>query len=222
MIWIKKNFWVVNKTLRPGDAALDIGANLGLVSLKMLAKVGESGQVIAFEPQSRMVAFIEKSIALNNIKNMHVHRVGVGDEKGTLKLSISEKNAGAASFTLNTGGLSEEAKVITLDDFAQENDLSQVRLIKIDVEGFESRVISGGKNFFTSVKPHVVLFEENQRGETHPPSVPILQTYGYDIFALPKALFSIKLNEYRSGEDANDFVAVHKEAPADLRRRLGI
>lgn len=57
--------WVVDRCLRPGYVALDIGANLGLVSLRMAARVGSSGQVHAFEPQPRLISYLEKTQALN-------------------------------------------------------------------------------------------------------------------------------------------------------------
>ena len=218
----KKVTWVVNNVLQPGDTALDIGANLGLVSFKMLERVGPSGKVIAFEPQSRMTDFIAQSIAQNNIKNLHLQKMGLADAPATLQLSIPEHNAGAASFVSEGGGRVEEVPVTTLDDFHQSDGLDGVRLIKIDVEGYESRVFKGGKAFLTSVKPDVIIFEENQRTGEIPESVSIIQSYGYDVFSMPKAWFTITLQPFQPHADGHDFVAIHKDAPAALRRKLGV
>ena len=218
----KKVTWVVNNVLQSGDTALDIGANLGLVSFKMLERVGPSGKVIAFEPQSRMTDFITQSIAQNNIKNLHLQKAGLADAPAMLQLSIPQDNAGAASFVSEGGGRVEEVPVTTLDDFHQSNGLDGVRLIKIDVEGYESRVFKGGKAFLTSVKPDIIIFEENQRTGEVPDSVLIIQSYGYDVFSMPKAWFTITLEPFQPDADGHDFVAIHKDAPTALRRKLGV
>lgn len=219
----KKISWVVGNALKPGDTALDIGANLGVVSFRMLERIGSSGKVIAFEPQSRMCRYIEQSIALNNIMNLHLYRMGVGDRIDRLRLSIPDhRNAGAASFAATVGAHFEEVPVTTLDDFSREHDLANVRLIKIDVEGYEPQVFTGGKGFLTTVKPDVIVFEENRQTDDIPASIEIIQSLGYDVFALPKAWFSVRLTPYRKEKKAHDFVAIHREASDDLRRRLGI
>ena len=218
----KKVTWLVRKVLQPGDHALDIGANLGLVSFKMLERVGPSGKVIAFEPQSRMINYMEQSITLNGTENLHLQKLGLADKPDKLRLSIPEHNAGAASFALEAGSRFEEVPVTTLDDFYRKNSLGNVRLIKIDVEGFEPQVFVGGKEFFTEIKPYVIVFEENRKSEGVPKSISTIQSYGYDVFSLPKAWFSVSLRPYERGAHAHDFVAIHKAAPITLRRKLGV
>lgn len=218
----RKVTWVIRKVLQPGDHALDIGANLGLVSFKMLEIVGPTGKVISFEPQSRMVNYIEQSIRLNGIKNLYVHKLGLADKSDKLRLSIPDHNAGAASFASEVGSHFEEVPVTTLDEFNRDNILDKVRLIKIDVEGFEPQVFMGGEEFFAKVKPYVIVFEENRKTVGDPESISIIQSYGYDVFSLPKVWLSVYLQPYESGSDAHDFVAIHKTAPITLRRKLGI
>lgn len=219
----KKITWVVNQTLQPGDTALDIGANLGLVSFKMRARVGKTGRVISFEPQPRMTGYLEKSIAHNGIENLHLQKVGLGDTPGTLRLSIPQGNAGAASFATEGGAHVEDVPVTTLDAVHAEQRLSEVQLIKVDVEGFEPQVFAGGKRFFAEVKPKVVVFEENRKSKDLPDSIQIIQSYGYDVFSLPKSWFAVTLRPLeQDGGDAHDFVAIHQEAPSGLRQKLGV
>lgn len=218
----KKVTWVIEKVLQPGDIAIDIGANLGLISFKMLERVGVSGKVIAFEPQSRMISYLEKSIVHNDIKNIHLQKLGLGDSPETLQLSIPFHNSGAASFSAEVGSHFEEVPVTTLDDFHREHGLEGVRLIKVDVEGFEPRVFWGGKEFLTTVKPDVIVFEENRKTGGIPESIRIIQSYGYDVFSLPRAWFHVSLRRYQEGADGHDFVAVHQSADSTLRRKLGI
>ena len=219
----RKITWVVDRVLRPGDTAIDIGANLGLVSFSMLQHVGPSGRVHAFEPQSRMADYINRSISVNKVDNLLLHRAGLGDTPGTLRLAIPDNNAGAASLCSQNGTRFEDVAITTLDAFQQQAALSDVRLLKIDVEGFEPQVFSGGRNFFLALRPDVVIFEENRVATDGPPdSVQIIQSLGYDVFALPRTWFSVKLCPYELGLKAHDFVAIHRNAPHETRRALGL
>lgn len=219
----RKVSWVVERVLQPGDIAIDIGANLGLVSFQMLERVGPTGQVFAFEPQPRMIGYIEKSMAMNGVENLHLQKMGLGAEPGKLWLSIPSANAGAASFCDATGENAVEVPVTTLDDFGRQHDLETVHLVKIDVEGFEFQVVSGGANFFSTTRPNVVIFEENRNNAGDvPESIRAFQSHGYDIFALPKTWFSVAPQPYGGETDAHDFVAIRKDAPGDVRKRLGI
>ena len=218
----RKVTWLVQKVLQPGDTAIDIGANLGLMSFKMLERVGTSGKVIAFEPQSRMIGYLQQSINHNGIENLYLQKMGLADKIDRLRLSIPEHNAGAASFSSETGRRFEDVPVTTLDEFSRGHNLNDVRLIKIDVEGFEPQVFSGGKEFFAKVKPDVIVFEENRDTKYTPESISIIEAYGYDVFSLPKTWFSVALHPYEDGSQAHDFVAIHKTAPNALRRNLGL
>lgn len=219
----RKITWVVQRVLRPGDTAIDIGANLGLVSFSMLRRVGPSGKVHAFEPQSRMADYIDRSIALNKVDNLLLHRSGLGDTPGRLRLAIPDNNAGAASLCSQTGTRFEAVTVTTLDAFQQQAALTDVRLLKIDVEGFEPQVFSGGRNFFLALRPDVVIFEENRVGaDGIPASVQIIRSLGYDVFALPRTWLSVKLCPYDPKLTAHDFVAIHRDAPPETRRALGL
>lgn len=219
----KKITWVVNRALQPGDTALDIGANLGLVSFKMLSRVGKTGRVISFEPQPRMTGYLQKSIAHNGIQNLRLEAVGLGDTAGTLRLSIPQDNAGAASFATGGGAHVEEVPVTTLDTLHADQGLGDVQLIKVDVEGFEPQVFAGGERFFAEVKPKVVVFEENRKPKDLPESIRLIQSYGYDVFSLPKSWFAVALRPLEGGGgDAHDFVAIHREAPSGLRQKLGV
>lgn len=217
----RKVTWVIRQVLRRGDTALDIGANLGLVSFKMLETVGKSGRVFAFEPQSRMVSFIERSIAENGVENLHLQQQGLASAPGVLKLSIPEGNAGAASFATSNAERVEEVAVTTLDAFTAEHEIDTVRLIKIDVEGFEAEVFAGGETFLKSVRPDVIIFEENRVSEEVPASISTIQSFGYEVYALPKSWFSVRLVAYDPQIAAHDFVAIHRDAPTKLRRKLG-
>src|SRR3954447_3138489 len=77
------------RNLRPGMNVVDIGANQGLYSLMFSRLVGETGTVIAFEPEPDMFAALEMNILANSIGNIEHHQLALGSEPGQAMLSRS-------------------------------------------------------------------------------------------------------------------------------------
>ena len=91
--------WVVDQTLSKGDTSLDIGANLGLITLRMASLVGPTGHVHAFEPQSRIRAYLSRSIEHNRLRQVSLHPYALGKKAGSHILNVPTDNAGAASIS---------------------------------------------------------------------------------------------------------------------------
>ena len=217
---------IVDKCVAPDDVCLDIGANLGLVSLRISERVGPSGVVHAFEPQPRMQSYIQRTINENKIENIRLHKIALGEEKGTLPLSIPKENAGAASLAGKHADDAEniEVPVHRLTDLMEELGVGSVSFIKIDVEGFEPLVIKGGLDFLREAKPNVIVLEEHgtiQNG-IFPESLQLLRDLEYDIYAMPKTYFNVTLEAKIEEFLCHDYVAVSVAAPEKVRSRLGI
>ena len=220
--------WIVDRAILPGDVALDIGANLGLVSLRMAARTGLKGQVHAFEPQPRLHPYLNQTIAMNPACPITLHPIALGREQAVLTMSVPAHNAGAASLLARPDMLPDpnitqiDVPVHRLDDYADHIGLERINFIKIDVEGFEFQVFSGAQSLLERTRPHVIILEENQIDPATGLSdaLRLLQDLGYDLYALPRRLFSVTLHPAAQAQEAHDFVAVSKDAPKDLRARL--
>ena len=219
--------WVVDRTLREGDTALDVGANLGSVTIHMASRVGESGRIEAFEPQPRLCELVRSSLKVNGYSQVVLNQTALGAKKSSMRLSVPFDNAGAA--TLNVRGNDEkesiDVPVDRLDNVVKSRRLKQIALVKIDVEGFESLVLEGASGLLASSPPHVILFEEH--GNIHnqtPSSFQLLASYGYQIYALPKSIFKVWLEkvDFEKPPVANDYVAISPKAPQTIRDRLDI
>ena len=139
---------VMRHLLRPGDVFLDVGANVGLMTVVAARFVGPKGRVYAFEPVQGTARLLERNVALNNASNVEVVPMALGARRERRVITEHlETHRGAASFA--TGGVgtgSEEVQVDTLDAFVRERRLEgRVRLVKIDVEGWEEQVLVGGE-----------------------------------------------------------------------------
>ena len=136
---------VMEILLRPGDTFIDVGANEGYFSL-VASRLVASGSVEAFEPQQRLQPVIQRNLELNGAKNVHVHALALSDEEGKEVLYLSQStNSGASSFYRKQRFFSAPQTVPTetLSHFFSLRGLGRARLIKIDCEGAETKVVPG-------------------------------------------------------------------------------
>ena len=153
----------LNKFLKKGDVFFDIGANIGLFSLNASKVVEKEGKVYSFEPAPTTFLRLKENIEINQYKNVVIENVGLSEKKDKLKFNVSVSGYDAwNSFTkLNDVGEfnSIEVPVISLDSYIQENKISRIDLIKIDVEGWELFVLKGVTNLLKSDNAPVLMIE---------------------------------------------------------------
>jgi FkbM family methyltransferase len=154
----------VNQFLRPGDVFVDVGANIGLFTLIAASCVGPTGKVIAFEPTAATYTRLVDNVRLNGLSNVDCIKSGLSDHTGKLELARSSDGFDAwNSFASPTKGsaISHEAvDVVEWDRFAKMNRFAdRVTMMKIDVEGWESKVIAGGKEMLSRPDSPVLQVE---------------------------------------------------------------
>lgn len=213
---------LVDLTVEPGDVGLDIGANLGVVSMRLAHRVGAGGMVHAFEPSPRLAPYLAATIAANPDLGIRHHPVALGQERAILPLHIPAGNAGAA--TLCDGGKGTdhvEVPVYPLTEYAVETGIDRADFIKIDVEGFEAQVLAGATDFLKRLEPKVIVLEEHAaiRGDALPPSLSVLSSLGFQLYALSKSLFRLGLLplDHPDAATAHDYVALSPSGVNVLR-----
>lgn len=140
----------IKRYCRPGWCALDIGANVGAHTMRLARMVGPEGRVIAFEPTTYAYAKLTKNIALNAYPNIRSIRVALSNlnlEKQKIAFRSSWPSAGARL----DGPCTVDFR--RLDDWATENQLDQVDIIKIDVDGAEFEVFEGAYQLLSRCRP---------------------------------------------------------------------
>ena len=185
----------VRSCLEPTANAVDVGANHGVYSLS-IAKVIQKGggRVWAFEPSTTTADRLETSRNINLFGNLTVLRLAVSDAPGTLKFTVG---LGELNHLITEDSSpdvkTEEVEVTTLDACMEKYGWTAVDFIKIDVEGAELNVITGGARFFKELSP-LVMFEvehpEAGVGELviNHKIVSAFEALGYRIFRLVPAL----------------------------------
>jgi FkbM family methyltransferase len=153
---------VFEQLLQPGDVVIDVGANIGALSVPMGQLVGKTGKVIAFEPGDNNVELLEANLAANTECDFTIMHYAAGAEHGEVTV------AQVASPTLwrkpekdfHLLGPEIKVKVIPIDDL----DLPRCKLIKIDVDGMEAEVIRGMDQTIRRCRPFIYI-ENEQPGK---------------------------------------------------------
>jgi len=138
---------------------LDVGANVGNHALYMSSLMKK---IHAFEPYDKVCNELINKIKANKIKNIYVHQTGLSDKKTVQPFYAPQgRNFGTGSFCpdFKTGGnLYKSLPVTSGDLFIQENNITNINIIKIDVEGHERSVLAGLGKTFKLFRP-IIIFE---------------------------------------------------------------
>ncbi|MDI9311582.1 MAG: FkbM family methyltransferase [Limnohabitans sp.] len=184
----------MNQVLKDGDTFVDVGANIGLFSLFASRRVGALGKVILFEPSPKTYRRTVENIEINKCSNVVLNQLGISDKPDQLSLNISGDGYDAwETFAPDTSKRFQHqvtVPVTTLDIILDKEDKSKIKLIKIDVEGWEKFVLLGGTQFFTQFKPIVMLefTEDNTKmaGYAVTELYDIMVAWGYEWYAFEK------------------------------------
>ncbi len=149
-----------------GQTFVDVGANIGLMSITAKKAVGENGQVWAFEANPKTFQILEKNLDLNDLNSVHTFECGLGDKKGNLTLYDNWSiNRGAASTVVKgENAQATEISILTLDAVVTGQSIG-VDMIKIDVEGMEWEVLEGAQNTIEVCRPVLIVEFSAERKE---------------------------------------------------------
>jgi FkbM family methyltransferase len=139
---------------------IDIGANIGHHSLFMSRYCDK---VHAYEPYEPVRKQLDLKIQRNNIQNIHVHKVGLGQTDCELDFfAPTSDNTGTGSFIsthdINNNKFFGKLQIVNADNHIAKLHLDHIDLIKMDVEGFEKNVLLGMNETLKKYRP--ILFME--------------------------------------------------------------
>ena len=136
--------FALKKLIRPDSLVLDLGANVGYFTAHMSKMVGARGSVHAFEPEPRNFYLLGQNIKRNNLENVTIHQVALGDREEIKNLHISDFSGGMHRLYDSTccGREIVRVPVRRLDSIFEPD---QISVMKIDVEGYEPFVLLGAE-----------------------------------------------------------------------------
>ncbi len=161
------------------DIVVEVGANIGTHTMVISQFVGATGRVYAFEPQRIVFQTLCANMALNSIENVECFQTAAANETGhilfpDIRYDI-EGNFGAVEMDKFAAG--NKIPVAKLDDLL---DPPRLKLIKIDVEGMEHKVISGAQQLIAKHKPF--LYVENDRLDKSAALIELMQSLDYRLY----------------------------------------
>jgi len=157
---------VLDQLLQPGMAVMDIGANIGEISMVAANRVGPEGKVVAFEPVASHADRLESHLRRNGLHWVHVERMALSDHGGELPMfdscgqgSPDDEHSGLNSLYGGQDGSTPTGtvRVTTLDDYLDVHPLHRVDLIKIDIEGAELPCLVGARRTLGRHLPYLVI-----------------------------------------------------------------
>jgi FkbM family methyltransferase len=148
---------IIKALLKEKMVFVDIGANIGYFSLLAAGIVGETGKVIAFEPDVDNYALLMENIETNSSKNIIPVRKAVSDNAGKASFYLKSENLSAHSLVKEKDTTVVEVETVTLDDFLGDDLTAHV--IKIDVEGAEPLVWKGMQKTISANKKCAIITE---------------------------------------------------------------
>ncbi|RTM13219.1 MAG: FkbM family methyltransferase, partial [Bradyrhizobiaceae bacterium] len=150
-----------------GGTFVDVGANVGTFSLVMAQQVGTSGKVIAIEPHPVTFARLSFNHAASKTAQVRLVQAAAGEADGELMIESGGGNLGATHVVI--GAASADAIKVPsrrLTRILDEAGVTQVDSLKIDVEGFEERVlISFFRDAPPTLWPRAVVIEHLSQNE---------------------------------------------------------
>ncbi len=142
--------------LEEGDFIIDAGANIGLFSILASQRVGETGQVFAFEPIREAQEILKKNIVFNQIDNINIIPEALGSNNSVIEF-VKLETLGQSSGFVRGNFPKEKVKQVTLDYFVKKNRVKKVDFIKADIEGMEREMIKGAEQTIKKFKPKISI-----------------------------------------------------------------
>lgn len=188
---------LLKKCIKPGMTVLDVGANIGEISLVAANLVGNDGKVIAYEPVTSIADKLQTHVSLNDLTQIQVQRVGLSSKNqtnvpiyGSCGQDVKDDHNGLASlFGQNKDeAIVEYINITTIDDSVASLGLSNIDLIKIDIEGGEYECLLGAEKILKKYRPMLVVevqeFSAQQAGWKPEELFRFLENFNYEFFTI--------------------------------------
>ena len=225
---------IIEKFSRPGNTVMDIGANIGEWTLRMANTVGVEGRVYSFEPIPLINKSLNKTLRINNLSQVTLCQLALGDQSGDLEFTIPIDSNDRAIHGESRLGTEEgnwniytevkstkniKVKTSTLDQFSSERSIDRLDFVKIDVEGKELGILEGGQETFSRFTPALILEvgceEENDRKRI----AELLRSWGYEIVGIVVAHGIVEVSWEQHANLDNPFIKKYPSNVLFLRNK---
>ena len=206
--------------LKEGDTFIDVGSHLGFFSLLASSIVGKTGNVYAFEAGNENFAKLEQNKKINNFSHLNIFHNAVSDKKELVKFYFnSDNDGGHALWDVAKHPYNEKSKQnadvreiesVTLDELIGKPGIEKTKIIKIDTEGAEAKILRGAENFIKKTEVPIIIGEYNKFG---------LKTMGDSEFTLRNLMRKLGYRTYLFFENKlikiEDDLVIYEKYPSE-------
>jgi len=144
---LEPEFEHLEKFLPPGGVLMDVGGNTGIYTVKaaQFFRNHGGGTVITYEPLPEMLAELYRNLQVNHFDNVRLRGFCLGDRPGTAEFWINfNRPASSGLVGSDPAATRISTMVFRMDDVFPLEKQARLDYVKIDVEGAEAQVLSGG------------------------------------------------------------------------------
>lgn len=178
--------WIAG--FREGDVMVDVGANVGMYTIWAARTRG--ARVIAFEPEAQNYALLNRNIQLNGLAGrVTAYCMGLSDRPGYTALHMADLRAGASCHSVGEAldfrhepmavRFTQGCIAATLDELVASGVVPAPHHIKVDVDGFEPKVIAGARATLADPRLRSLLVETNRNLQDHRDMVAAIEAAGF-------------------------------------------
>lgn len=149
---------IVSRMPATGGLFVDGGANAGLVTFQVLHR-RPGARIVAFEPNPAAAAAWRRNRALNPAGAVELEPAALSDAPGQVFMTAPEDDLGGGH-VVPRGSVAAEA--VTLDDHCARRGIERIDVLKLDVQGFESKVLDGARGLLAARAIHAVVVEVDE------------------------------------------------------------
>ena len=157
----------LEKNLKNDDCFIDVGSNIGLMTIFASKQVGENVSVFSFEAHPETFKILEFNLDLNKITNVIKcnFALGANNYQSVIYDNWQVNRGGASLIIKDIHSSSFPIEVKRLDDFLSKE--IKPKIIKVDVEGFELEVLKGAKEIISKCKPILIVELSSNRENSY-------------------------------------------------------
>jgi FkbM family methyltransferase len=208
---------------KSGRHIIDVGANIGYYTVLAGYGVGESGKVIACEPNPAALDYVAGNISSNKLKNVSLMQCAIGAESGNARLKLDLKGLGGSRLLSDTATDTDvvEVPIRALDEIVISQGLTHdnIDFIKIDTEGAEYTVLTGARQILERSKPNLLIEVDDalltKLGSSAKDVIVLLGSFGYDLYDIGKQGRLLPFDSTHLPKHTNLF-AVHKTKKVEM------
>jgi len=162
-------FAAFERLIDPGDVVWDIGANIGVYT-RVIRQWFHAGAIVAIEPMEENFALLEANVKLGGLNDVRCLRLALSDREGSESLQVDDVTSGSAVLDSVSGGApsagrrsaglpprTEVVRVARLDDLVTHGELPAPKVMKIDTEGAEVKVLEGAEALLRSAQVRMAI-----------------------------------------------------------------